>query len=188
MQTVHEHLCSEICLAQARHEKFANRKRQPARKYYEGQSVWLDSRNIKTNRPHKKLDWKFLGPYKITKVVSPYAYKLELPPSVRVHDVFHVNLLRPAATNPLPGQHQPPPPPVDVEGTEEWEVQDILDSRLDRRGRGGRPRLRYTVKWTGYDDPTEVPAEYLQNAQEIVNNFHRRYPHKPGPARRQSSA
>ena len=107
---------------------------------------------------------------------------------MRVHNVFHVSLLRPAADNPLPGQRQPPPPPVEVEGTEEWEVQDILDSRWDRRGRGGQPRLRYTVKWTSYDDPTEVPAAYLDNAQEIVNNFYRRYPYKPGPTRRQSSA
>jgi hypothetical protein len=143
--------------------------------------VWLDARNVKTLRPQKKLDWKFLGPYRITKVVSPYAYCLELPASMKIHPVFHVNLLRPAATDPLPEQRQEPPPPVEVEGVEEWEVQDILDSRWDRRGRGGQPRLKYTVKWAGYDEPTEVPADYVANAQEIVNNFHRRYPHKPRP-------
>ena len=65
---------------------------------------------------------------------------------MQIHLVFYVNLLRPAATNPLPGQRQEPPPPVEVEGVEEWEVQDILDSRWDRRGRGGAPRLKYTVK------------------------------------------
>ncbi len=56
---------------------------------------------------------------------------------------------------------------------------------------GCRPRLKYTVKWTGYDQPTEVPADYLENAQEVVCNFHRRYPGKPGPypgvVRRRSS-
>ena len=69
---------------------------------------------------------------------------------------------------------------MEVDGVEEFEVEDILDSRLDRRGRG-RPRLKYTVKWTGYDQPTEVPADYLENAKEVVRNFHRRYPEKPGP-------
>lgn len=179
MNAVHEYLRAEICLAQARHEKYANRKRQPARHFLVDDTVWLDARNIKTTRPQKKLDWKLLGPYRVAEVVSPYAYRLELPASMKIHPVFHVSLLRPAASNPLPGQRHDPPPPIEVEGIEEWEVEDILDSRFDRRGRGGRPRLKYLVKWAGYDEPTEVPASHLENAQEIVNNFHRRYPAKP---------
>jgi hypothetical protein len=113
MKTIHEYLQSEIYIAQARHEEYANRKRKPARRYRLGQEVWLDARNIKTARPQKKLDWKLLGPFKIIEVVSPYAYRLELPASMRIHPVFHVNLLRPAATDPLPGQHQAPPPPIE---------------------------------------------------------------------------
>jgi hypothetical protein len=182
MEAIHEYLRSEICIAQARHEKYANRKRNPARRYFENDLVWLDARNIKTLRPQKKLDWKFLGPFKVLQVVSPYAYRLELPTSMKIHPVFHVNLLRPAANDPPPGQRHEPPPPIQVDGVEEWEVQDIVDSRWDRRGRGGQPRLKYTVKWAGYDEPTEVPADYLENAQEIVNNYHRRYPTKPGPS------
>ncbi|KAG0155927.1 hypothetical protein PDIDSM_3100 [Penicillium digitatum] len=97
---------------------------------------------------------------------------------MKIHPVFNVSLLQPAATNPVNGQVTEPAPPVEVEGLEEWEVEDILDSRWERRGRGG-PRLKYTVKWIGYDEPTEEPAEYLDHAREIVRNFHRRYPHKP---------
>jgi hypothetical protein len=70
---------------------------------------------------------------------------------------------------------------VEVNGIEEWEVEEILDFRWDRRGRGERPRLRYTVKWTGYDDPQELPTTHLENAREVVVNYHRRYPYKPGP-------
>ncbi|KAG0153515.1 hypothetical protein PDIDSM_2168 [Penicillium digitatum] len=57
-------------------------------------------------------------------------------------------------------------------------LKTSLDSRWERRGRGG-PRLKYTVKWIGYDEPTEEPVEYLDHAREIIRNFHRRYPHKP---------
>ena len=76
---------------------------------------------------------------------------------------------------------QPPPPPIEVDGVEEFEVEDILDSRLDNRGGGRGSRLKYTVKWAGYDQPTEEPAEYVANASEVVANFHRRYPEKPRP-------
>uniref|UniRef100_A0A0D2YKU3 RNA-directed DNA polymerase n=1 Tax=Fusarium oxysporum (strain Fo5176) TaxID=660025 RepID=A0A0D2YKU3_FUSOF len=181
MNEILEYLRSESIAAQARYETQANRHRRPARQYREGDHVWLDARNIKTLRPQKKLDWKNIGPLKITKVISPYAYRLELPASMKIHPVFHTNLLKPAATDPLPGQNPDPPPPVEAEGVEEWEVEDIVDSRWDRRGRGGRPRLKYTVKWAGYADPTEVPADYVENAAEVVANFHRRYPDKPGP-------
>jgi hypothetical protein len=165
---------------QSRHEEYANRSRQPARRFQVGQYVWLDARNIKTLRPQKKLDWKNLGPYRISKVISPHAHELELPRSMRIHPVFNVSLLRPAANDPLPGQRHDPPPPVEAEGIEEWQVEDILDSRWEYRGRGG-PRLKYTVKWAGYDDPTEEPAAYLEHARQITENYHRRYPDKPGP-------
>lgn len=180
MKDIIDFLRAEMTSAQGRYEEQANRIRRPARRFREGQLVWLDSRNIRTLRPQKKLDWKNLGPFPIKRVISPYAYELDLPASMRIHPVFNVSLLRPAANNPVPGQHQPPPPPIEVEGLEEWEVEDIVDSRWERRGRGG-PRLRYTVKWAGYDEVTEVPADHLENAQEVMLNFHRRYPDKPKP-------
>jgi hypothetical protein len=95
--------------------------------------------------------------------------------------VFHISLLRPDPDDPVPGQVQPPPPPVKVDGIEEFEVEDILDSRLDNRGRSRGSHLRYTVKWARYDQLTEEPAEYVANASEVVANFHRRYLEKPGP-------
>lgn len=68
------HLRAEMRLAQARYEDTANQHRTPARRFSEGQLVWLNARNIRTARTKKKLDWKNLGLYKIAKVISPYAY------------------------------------------------------------------------------------------------------------------
>jgi transposase InsO family protein len=182
MEQITEHLRSESTAAQARYEEQSNRHRRPARTYSPGESVWLDARNLRTLRPQKKLDWKNIGPFKVLEAISPYAYKLELPAAIRVYPVFHVNLLRPAANNPQPEQTRSPPPPIEIEGAEEFQVQEVLDSRWDRRGRG-KPRLKYTVRWVGYDDPTEEPADYLENAKQLVANYHRRYPEKPGPKR-----
>ncbi|KAG0152884.1 hypothetical protein PDIDSM_2689 [Penicillium digitatum] len=60
--------------------------------------------NIRTLRPQKKLDWKNLGPFKVLEAISAHAYKLELPASMKIHPVFNVSLLQPAATNPVNGQ------------------------------------------------------------------------------------
>jgi hypothetical protein len=181
MNQITEFLRHESVAAQARYEEQANRRRRHAPRYQPGDQVWLDARNLRTLRPQKKLDSKFYGPFPILEKISAYAYRLQLPPTMRIHPVFHTNLLRPAANDPIPGQRNPPPPPVEIDGTEEYEVEEVLDSRWERRGRGAA-RLKYLVRWTGYDDPTEVPADYLANAQEVVRNFHRRYPRKPGPA------
>lgn len=180
MEKIWDYCRTEIHAAQGKQEHYKSQGRKPARRFREGQLVWLDSRHITTLRPQKKLDWKNLGPFRISKVISPWAYRLELPASMKIHPVFNVSLLRPAASDPLPCQTNPPSPPVEVNGIDEWEVEEIVDSRWERRGRG-RPRLRYTIKWMGHPDVTDEPAEYAEHAAEVVAAFHRRYPDKPGP-------
>ena len=92
-------------------------------------------------------------------------------------------MLTPVATDPLPGQRHPVPPPVEVNGIEQLEVEEILDAVTGRRGRGGRPRLRYIVKWTGYDVPTTEPAwSIIEDVPQLVRNLHPRYPDKPKPS------
>ena len=80
--------------------------------------VFLNSRNIKTQRPSKKLDNKMFGPFKIVTKVGR-AFQLELPRTMLIHDVFHASLLRKAATDSLPGQKQTPSLPIVVNDQEE---------------------------------------------------------------------
>jgi hypothetical protein len=58
-----------------------------------GNKVWLSAKHIQTARQLKKLNYKRLGPFIVTKVINRNAYRLELPYSMKVHNVFHVSLL-----------------------------------------------------------------------------------------------
>ena len=115
MKEITEHLQAEIFRAQHRQQEYADGKRQPAPIFKVGDKLWFNAQNINTQRPSRKLDHRRIGPYEIIKVISPYAYKLHFPASVKHHLVQHISLLDPAGNDPLPGQHNPPPPPVIVD-------------------------------------------------------------------------
>ena len=91
---------------------------------------------------------------------------------MKIHNVFHVSLLDPAIINPYPGQEILPPPPVEVDGEQEWHVEEIFDSKIIEN------RLLYLVKWVGYYADWQ-PAENM-NKLQAVEKIHRRYPNKPG--------
>ena len=105
--------------AQAMQSEYADRHRQHAPKYAVGDEVWLDARNLAINRPNKKLFNKFEGPFLITDIISPYSYRLELPPSWSCHPVFHTLLIRLYLNDPILGQLPPAPfPLVNDDGNE----------------------------------------------------------------------
>ena len=135
----------ELLKARSAMETSANRRRRPAPDLVPGQLVWLLRRHITTRRPSRKLDVRRLGPFAIVELVGKSAYRLQLPPSMQVHPVFHVSLLEPHVANTFPGRVVPPPRPEIVDSFEEFEVLQILDSRIRRR------RIQYLVDWVGYD-------------------------------------
>ena len=99
-----------------------------------------------------------------------------------IHPVFHVSQLESIEVNTIPNRIQDPPPPVEIEGDEHYEVGDILDSKIDKCYR--RVPLRYYVRWLGYEGTDEefgwIGADDLA-ADELIAEFHLRYPQKPGP-------
>ena len=139
---------------------------------------------FRTTRPSKKLADKFLGPYEVIAQPGTHSVTLQLPDSLRaVHPVFHVSMLEPTTPNMIPDRVQPPPPPVFVNGEPEFEIAEILNSKVDQRHRSCK--LLYLVRWTGYagtDEETSwILATELGNALELVSDYHAAYPAKPGP-------
>jgi hypothetical protein len=81
--------------AQQRMKAYADAKRRDA-SYAVGQEVLLSTANIKPKfKGSAKLLPKWIGPYKVTEVINPVAYRLELPDTLKLHRVFHASLLKP---------------------------------------------------------------------------------------------
>ncbi|KAF8750509.1 hypothetical protein RHS01_09319 [Rhizoctonia solani] len=117
--------------------------------YSIGEKVWLDGKNV-------------------LEKVSSHAYRLKLPETLKIHDVFYVGLLSKAHESPS----QPFPerlPPETIEGEEEYKVEQIIDSK---RQRG---KWFYLIKWKGYgpEDNSWEPEELLENSQEEIQRFNK---------------
>jgi len=137
--------------------------------------VWLLRPNIKTTCTCDKLDYRRLGPFHIRDQINSVVYRLHLPESIKIHLVFHVSLLEPYTTVNLPRRRQMLPPPIKIDNNQEFEVEEVLDSRQRRN------KLEYLVYWRGYDisERTWEPSRNLANASAKVKVFHQRYPSKP---------
>ena len=153
--------------------KSYDRHRTPSTPYQPGDKVLLNRRNITTPR-NQKLDDKYFGPFEVIESIGPTTYKLKLPPTWRIKDTFNESLLRPYFPPLFPSQKSHSrPPPVSVDNQEEYEVEEILDTRYSTR----RKKQEYLVKWLGYphEDNTWEPAENLTNAQKSIDTFLEHY-------------
>ena len=132
-----------------------------------GQKVWLEARNLKTMY-NKKIKPKREGPFPIAEVLGPITYRLTLPRSWKIHDIFHAILLMLYKQTDVHGPTHPKPPPDLVEGQEEYEVDHIKRHCCIRGG-----KVRYLVHWKGYDNTKDTWEEEdnLEHAQEALQEY-----------------
>lgn len=161
-----------IIEAQDRQKRQADKNRRLV-PFDVGDMVLLSTEHISVashkNRPSKKLEPKFIGPFKVVAKVNENAFKLDLPPTMKQHPVFNADLLRPYIPSPkdFVDRAPPRPPPDIIDGHEEYEVEKILDFKMF----GKTPK--WLVQWKGYplDDATWLTRSALNNAKELLEEF-----------------
>ena len=130
--------------------------------FKQGDKVWLDTRNIKMNY-HKKIGPKREGPFEIVKVIGPVTYQLKLPPTWKIHPMFHTTLLRQYKETEVYGANFPRPLPNIIK-EEVYEVERILKHR--KQGRG----YQYYVEWKGYpiSEASWEPEQVFSNDGNLL--------------------
>ena len=180
MMSVWKWIRHNIQSANKKYAKYANLKRKDmTTKVKVGDKVWLSSKNIRSQRPSAKLDHKFLGPFKVIAVANHgLNVKLKLPPTMRIHNNFHVNLIKKYVENRFKARYDEVAPPIIVNGVEEYEVEEILDSKLYYH------RPVFLVKFKGYDEAENewCPLDAVQNSSDLLLNYFSKFPGKPGRA------
>ena len=163
-----------IVKAQDRQRQYADRHRRELH-FVVGDRVLLSTEHLRVvgEKRSPKLHSKYIGPFKIVRVVGANAYELALPPSMRIHPVLNVSRLKAyrdgSVTHPdrsLP--HSRPPPECGHEdGVEIYEVERVLE----RRGKGAR--VEYLVEWKGYPrwEATWVKHRDMTGADEAIAEF-----------------
>ena len=112
---------------QRRMAHVVNRSRR-SEQYNIGDEVGLNTTNLRNYCPHlpTKLRARWVGPFTISRVVLPVAYKVDLPPGWQIHPVFHIDRLKRYVTSEEFLREVEPPPPILVEDHLEYEVEDPI--------------------------------------------------------------
>ena len=154
--------------AQKRMKSQADQKRREQRSS-SGDQVLLSTEHLQLkNAPVRKLRKRFIGPFFVSRQVGTVAYELELPKSWRIHNVFHVSLLRPFRTSQwtqptTAGQVED----LEPEDDEPYEVEKLLRWRWT--GPSTKRQKEYLVLWKNYsiDDASWTPADHFTYPEEL---------------------
>jgi len=107
--------------AQKDMRKYADRKRSDVDEYRVGDLVMLSTKDLKyqmVRRRMEKLMERFVGPYKVKKIISSNAIELELPSTVKIYPVVNISRIR-RYVRQVEGQKKEQSTLVIIEGEEE---------------------------------------------------------------------
>ena len=174
MKKIWKFATDNLTRAQINQKKFADHHRKLISIYESRDEAYLSIKNIRIERSSKKLNDKMLNLYSVRKSTQNNV-QLELSNFMKIHNTFHISLMRSAAKNLLLKQHSLAARSIIINDEEEYEIDDILDSRRFRE------KTQYKTSWMNHSlDRKWYDAENFKNAQKMMNEFHRKYSKKSG--------
>jgi len=173
MKEIQEETKVVLGKAQADMKKYVDKKRSDIEEYKVGDLVMLSTKDLKyqmVGRRTEKLTERFVGPYRIKKIISSNVVELELPSTIKIHPVVNVSRIH-RYVGQVQGQKKEQPLPVIIEGEEEWEVERILNKWWIRG------KDKYLVHWKGFtaESDTWEGRKNLENAKEAIEEFEKEY-------------
>jgi len=134
MKEIQEEAKAVLGKVQADMKKYADRKRSDIEEYKVRDLVMLSTKDLKyqlVRRRMEKLTERFVGPYKVKKIVSTNAMELELPSTVKIYLVVNISRIY-RYIGQVEGQKREQQALVIIEEEEEWEVEYIPNKRKVR--------------------------------------------------------
>ena len=160
-------------------QKRAHNKGVKPRTYGLSNKVWLNSKYIKTKR-NQKLEAKFFELFRVLHLVGKQAYKLEFPKWWKMHNIFHLSLLKQDTTR--KERVDKLVTNLKTGNSKEYEIEAIWDSTVyvKKSESGQLPGLYYLISWKGYpkEKNTWKPLLAVQYLKKLICCFHKEHPEK----------
>ncbi|MCO5589090.1 hypothetical protein L7F22_043056 [Adiantum nelumboides] len=121
-------------------------------------------------RLYPKLSMRYYGPFQITERINDVSFRLRLPDTWRIHNAFHLSLLKPFRGD-VPDDGEPDEQP-EVEENEEILVSEQILAHKDTKTKG-KVRRRFLVKFKNYPalDAKWMEEEDLADTLQIVKLY-----------------
>ncbi|MCO5564294.1 hypothetical protein L7F22_017954 [Adiantum nelumboides] len=118
-------------------------------------------------RPFPKLSMRYYGPFQITERINDVSFRLRLPDTWKIHNAFHVSLLKPFKGD-VPDDGEPDEQP-EAEENEEFLFAEQILAHKDTKNKG-KVRRRFLVKFKNYPalDAKWMEEEDLADTPQIV--------------------
>ncbi|KAJ9529887.1 hypothetical protein QJQ45_022308 [Haematococcus lacustris] len=172
--------------AQQRMKALVDGKRREVT-YKPEQLVMLSTVNMRKRKDEvgvRKLKPRYVGPFVVLRMIGLVAVQIQLPHRwTRMHNVFHVSLVKPYLGTQAPNMAAPPTVQW-LDGEPVYEVEKLLQHKLVKvRGRGnGKGRkpsknvkqaLEFLVRWVGYSEEHDTwePQKNLVNCDEALQQY-----------------
>ncbi|MCO5576116.1 hypothetical protein L7F22_029923 [Adiantum nelumboides] len=174
LDTAFAKVCETLQKSQERQKKAADRHRRDL-KLKENDWVLLCFEKVRLRkkkgkeRLYPKLSMRYYGPFQITERINDVSFRLRLPDTWKIHNAFHVSLLKPFRRD-VPDDGEPDEQP-EVEENEKIVPEQIL-AHKDTKMKG-KVRRRFLVKFKNYPalDAKWMEEEDLADTPQIVKLY-----------------